>query len=101
PSLEHCARCGAPLDLRVGLAFSPRDGGALCPTCAIGHPVSRLAAEDAEGLRRLVAGDGELPVLSPKQAAAHRRLLARWVREHLGEGAPLPALEYWQEPHRA
>ena len=101
PSLEACARCGAPLHLRVGLAFSPRDGGALCPTCAIGHPVGRLGPVDAEGLRRLVAGDGELPVLEPKQAAAHRRLLARWVREHLGEGAPLPALEYWQDPHRA
>lgn len=101
PSLEVCARCAAPLDLSEGLAFSPRDGGALCPACAVGHPVSRLSTEDAEGLRRLVAGDGALPVLAPKQAAAHRRLVARWVREHLGEGAPLPALEFWQDPHRA
>lgn len=101
PSLEQCARCGAPLDLSLGLTFSPRDGGALCPACAAGHPVARLSSGDAEGLRRLVAGDGELPLLEPKQAAAHRRLLARWVREHLGEGAPLPALEYWQDPHRA
>ncbi|MEO6068023.1 MAG: DNA repair protein RecO [Gemmatimonadota bacterium] len=101
PSLELCARCSAPLDLDLGLAFSPRDGGALCPACAVGHPVSRLSREDAEGLRRLVAGDGDLPLLEPRHAAAHRRLLARWVREHLGEGAPLPALEYWQDRHRA
>lgn len=96
PALEVCARCGAPLSLSQGMAFSPRDGGALCVHCAAGRPVSRLSAEDAEGLRHLVTGRGELPLLDPKQAAAHRRLLARWVREHLGEGAPLPALEYWQ-----
>ena len=101
PALDHCAKCGAPLDLRAGIAFSPRDGGALCGHCAAGRPVSRLDKEDAEGLRRLVAGDGDLPALDDKHAAAHRRLLARWVREHLGEGAPLPALEYWQAPHRA
>ena len=101
PSLEVCAKCGAPLDLAKGIAFSPRDGGALCPHCAAGRPVSRLEREDAEGLRRLVSGTGELPLLDAKHAAAHRRLLARWVREHLGEGAPLPALEFWQSPHRA
>jgi DNA repair protein RecO (recombination protein O) len=101
PSMEHCARCAAPLDLKGGIVFSPRDGGALCPSCAVGLPVSRLTAEDAEGLRSLVTGAGELPVLDIPHAAAHRRLLARWVREHLGEGAPLPALEFWQERHRA
>jgi hypothetical protein len=58
--------------------------------------VSRLPAEDARSLRQLVSGEGELPVLGPKQLISHRRLVARWVREHLGEGAPLPALEYWQ-----
>ena len=100
PSLDHCARCAAPLDLGAGLAFSPRDGGALCPRCATGLPVSRLTAADAVGLRSLVAGEGELPVLDPAHAAAHRRLLSRWVREHLGEGAPLPALDLWQDrPH--
>jgi len=96
PALEVCAKCGAPLDLSGGLAFSPLDGGALCVHCARGRPVSRLPAEDADALRRLVTGEGDLPVLGAKHSAAHRRLLARWVREHLGEGAPLPALEYWQ-----
>jgi DNA repair protein RecO (recombination protein O) len=96
PSLEHCARCAAPLDLGKELPFSPRDGGALCGKCATGHPVSRLPVEDARSLRQLVSGEGELPVLGPKHVIAHRRLASRWVREHLGEGAPLPALEYWQ-----
>ncbi|HEU4570622.1 MAG TPA: DNA repair protein RecO [Gemmatimonadales bacterium] len=100
PALDHCAKCGAPLSLAAGVAFSPRDGGALCARDATGLPVSRLGPEDAADLRRLVTGVGELHPLEPKHAAAHRRLLARWVREHLGEGAPLPALEYWQDPAR-
>jgi len=43
-----------------------------------------------------------LPVLDPAHAAAHRRLVARFTRHHLGEdGAPpsapsLPALEFWE-----
>lgn len=101
PALDHCAKCAAPLDLALGLAFSPRDGGGLCARCAIGLPVSRLAPADAAGLRALVAGEGDLPVLDDVHAAAHRRLLARWVREHLGEGAPLPALDLWQTRDRA
>lgn len=101
PALDHCARSGTPLDATAGIAFSPRDGGALCPRCAAGLPVSRLTAGDSAALRHLVTGEGELPLLDAKHAAAHRRLLARWIREHLGEGAPLPALELWQERGRA
>lgn len=101
PALDHCARSGTPLDARAGVAFSPSDGGALCPRCAVGLPVSRLTPEDTSALRHLVTGEGELPLLDDKHAAAHRRLLARWIREHLGEGAPLPALELWQERGRA
>lgn len=101
PTLDHCARSGTPIDATGGIAFSPRDGGALCARCAVGLPVSRLTAEDTRALRHLVTGVGELPLLDPKHAAAHRRLLARWIREHLGEGAPLPALELWQERGRA
>ena len=29
--------------------------------------------------------------------AGHRRLLARYIRYHLGEGAELPALEFWTQ----
>jgi hypothetical protein len=38
-----------------------------------------------------------LPALDPQHAAAHRRLLARYIRYHLGEGAELPALEFWTQ----
>jgi hypothetical protein len=38
----------------------------------------------------------QLPELDSRNAAAHRRLLARYIRYHLAEGATLPALEFWQ-----
>jgi hypothetical protein len=34
-------------------------------------------------------------LLDARHGAAHRRLLARYVRYHLGEGAELPALDFW------
>jgi hypothetical protein len=36
-----------------------------------------------------------LPLLDEKHGAAHRRLLARYIRYHLAEGAELPGLEFW------
>jgi hypothetical protein len=36
-----------------------------------------------------------LPRLDRRHAESHRRLLARYIRYHLGEGAELPALEFW------
>jgi hypothetical protein len=36
-----------------------------------------------------------LPNLDRRHAESHRRLLARYIRYHLGEGAELPALEFW------
>jgi hypothetical protein len=41
--------------------------------------------------------DAALPLLDAKHGAAHRRLLARYIRYHLGEGAELPALHFWTE----
>jgi hypothetical protein len=32
-----------------------------------------------------------------RHGAAHRRLLARYIQYHLGEGADLPALEFWTQ----
>ena len=43
----------------------------------------------------LLDPDAALPALDERHGAAHRRLLARYVRYHLGEGAELPALEFW------
>jgi recombinational DNA repair protein (RecF pathway) len=95
PELDTCARDGAPLGgAKTGWSF--REGGALCASCAAGRAATALGSNDLFELRQLVNGEAELPALDDRHAAAHRRLLARWVREHLGEGAPLPALEFWQ-----
>lgn len=95
PALDACARDGNPLGARAGFSF--REGGALCTTCAPTRAVTSLEAGDLAELRQLVAPGEELPLLDERHAVAHRRLLTRWVREHLGEGAPLPALDFWQQ----
>ena len=96
PALDVCARDGAALvGPKVGFSF--REGGALCPVCAPDRSVTALSATDLEELRQLVAPVDELPDLDDRHAAAHRRLVARWIREHLGEGTPLPALDFWLE----
>ncbi|HEY4322172.1 MAG TPA: DNA repair protein RecO [Gemmatimonadales bacterium] len=90
-----CARDGAPL-APGAISLSLRDGGLLCPACGRDGATNRLSEGDRAGLEALAAGLGELPVLTRPQAAAHRRLLWRWVREHLGDG-PMPALDAWKE----
>ena len=94
PVLDACARDGEVLAGKVGFSF--REGGALCARCAPTRAATTLEAKDLAELRLLVAAGEELPPLDEKHATAHRRLLTRWVREHLGEGAALPALEFWQ-----
>jgi DNA repair protein RecO (recombination protein O) len=96
PALHDCARDGAPVG-SGGAAFSVRDGGFLCASCGARGATTRLAASDREALIALIEPEHELPVLSDLQAAAHRRLLVRWVQGHLGETA-MPALEFWHHP---
>jgi hypothetical protein len=57
-----------------------------------------MEESDRETLERLIGGDvaGVQP-LPPRHAAAHRRLLVRFVERHLAEGRELKALEFWQE----
>lgn len=93
PVMAECARDAAPLS-EGEVAFSFRDGGFLCPRCAAGGASTRLLASDREALRSLVDPGHPLPILTRPQVAAHRRLLVRWVRSHLGD-SPLPALEFW------
>ena len=94
PALEACVRDGRVL--REGaIAFSAPEGGALCSVCARSTEVTELPAEARAALERLTAPSGALPALDPRNAAAHRRLLARYVRYHLAEGAALPAMEFW------
>jgi DNA repair protein RecO (recombination protein O) len=93
PVMRHCARDATALP-EGAVAFSFRDGGFLCATCAAGGASTRLGPEDREALHSLIEPGGELPVLSRAQVAAHRRLLVRWVQNHLGD-TPMPALEFW------
>lgn len=94
PSLRQCARDGEPVE-GDPVAFSFRDGGVLCLRCAHAGAVTRLAQDDREALVALAEGTDELPWLDARHAAAHRRLLARWIRSHLGE-VDLPALAAWE-----
>ena len=95
PGLDACVHDGTPLPAEGGLAFSTREGGALCASCAATHGATRLPPEARADLIALLDPDAPLPELDQRHAESHRRLLARYVRYHLGEGADLPALDFW------
>jgi DNA repair protein RecO (recombination protein O) len=97
PALEQCARDGAPLDPAAAACFSPQDGGLLCGNCARDTVGAQLRPADRAALGALLAPEAELPLLDERHLAAHRRLLERYVRYHLAEGAALPALAFWAE----
>jgi DNA repair protein RecO (recombination protein O) len=102
PQLDCCARDGRGLG--AGRAhFSVSDGGLVCPACAAGRKTSVLTLQDREALERFLAGVREPPLdLSARHAAAHRRLVARFVRYHLAEGREFKALDFWERlPWRA
>ena len=95
PSLDACVRDGNLLPEEGALPFSTREGGALCPACAAQHGATQLPADARADLVALLDPDAALPALDERHGAAHRRLLARYVRYHLAEGAELPGLEFW------
>ena len=97
PSLDSCVIDGTPLAETGPLPFSTREGGAMCPVCAAQHGATQLPADARTDLAALMNPAEELPVLDARHGAAHRRLLARYIRYHLGEGAELPALEFWTQ----
>jgi DNA repair protein RecO (recombination protein O) len=94
PALERCVRDGRPLGAGA-LAFSAPEGGALCVYCSRSTEATELPVAARTALEQLNDPTSALPVLDPRNFAAHRRLLARYVRYHLAEGASLPALEFW------
>ncbi|MGH7531058.1 MAG: DNA repair protein RecO [Gemmatimonadales bacterium] len=100
PQLEACARDGGPISTDNGVGFSIAEGGVLCPACSRGQPVpdTRLPAGSYAALLALNDPDGELPALDAPHAAAHRRLVARFIRHHQGEFRPgaLNALDFWE-----
>jgi DNA repair protein RecO (recombination protein O) len=94
PALDACVRDGAEVG-QGELAFSTREGGALCAACAAGDGATRLPERARADLTALLDPDAPLPALDRRHAEAHRRLLGRYIRYHLAEGADLPALEFW------
>lgn len=96
PALTTCARDGRALG--AGSArFSVTDGGLVCARCANGLSTSSLREQDRIVLEQLVSGSDEVTGgLSARHAAAHRRLLARFIRHHLAEGRDLKALDFWE-----
>jgi DNA repair protein RecO (recombination protein O) len=94
PALDRCAVCGVPAEGAV--TFSAAQGGALCREHrgdGTGHTALRPADRDA--LRALLDGRWPEPQLDGRHAAAHRRLLMTFIRHHLAEDRPLPALAFW------
>ncbi len=97
PSVDGCARDGRSLPEGTA-AFSVNDGGFLCASCAREVETTPLAREDRETLVRLVEADSAgVDTIPLRHAAAHRRLLASFVRRHLGADTQLNALDFWEE----
>jgi DNA repair protein RecO (recombination protein O) len=98
PSLETCVRDGAPIthEGSDGVAFSAAEGGVFCARCAPSDPPTRLPPRAYQDLLALNDPAAPLPTLDDAHAAAHRRLVARFVRYHLEEAGPLTALDFWE-----
>jgi DNA repair protein RecO (recombination protein O) len=96
PTLDRCVRDGGELE-NGGVGFSVPDGGFLCARCTRESRTTVLGTDDRAALCRLATGDDEPPPgFSPRHAAAHRRLLARFAQHHLAEGRDLKALAFWE-----
>jgi DNA repair protein RecO (recombination protein O) len=97
PSIDACVIDGMLVPADGPLPFSTRDGGALCVTCAAQRGATRLPPQDRADLAALLDPVSALPSFDTRHGTAHRRLLARYIRYHLAEGADLPALEFWMQ----
>ncbi|HKI93826.1 MAG TPA: DNA repair protein RecO [Gemmatimonadales bacterium] len=98
PAVEACARCGS--EITGDAVFSLPEGGLLCGRCSTASRLTgrgRLTAEDQAALQAFIEGRDVPPsALSPRHVEAHRRLVARFVRRHLGEERDLKALAFWE-----
>src|SRR5882762_10145554 len=101
PSLTACVRDGAAIEPgQAPVVFSVADGGVFCPRCLQApsphQAPSRLPPQAYRDLLALNDPRVELPALDSPHAAAHRRLVARFVRYHLAEAGSLSALDFWE-----
>ncbi len=98
PSLDRCVTCGAPVGEGEAVHFSAAAGGALCAAHRSGAGgIARLAGPDREALAALLGGILPEPRLDARHAASHRRLLLSFIRYHLAEDRPLPAMAFWDQ----
>ena len=97
PALDGCAHDGRSIPDGAA-AFSIPDGGFLCRACAAAQPdATKLEAKDRARLELLVSGTvDEIDAIPPRHAAAHRRLLARFIERHMSEGRELRSLTLWE-----
>jgi DNA repair protein RecO (recombination protein O) len=95
PSLDGCVSCGAPVT--GTLQFSAALGGALCAAHSGAGGVASLAPPDRDALAALLAGLLPEAPLDARHAASHRRLLVSFIRYHLAEDRPLPAMAFWDQ----
>jgi len=99
PATDACVLDGTVVAPGERFAFSAADGGALCPACARSRAAHWLERSDYEALLELLDSGAALPMLDDRHAAAHRRMLARFVQHQVADGSMLPALEFWlREP---
>ncbi|HLQ59244.1 MAG TPA: DNA repair protein RecO [Gemmatimonadales bacterium] len=83
PQLDACVRDGNAVSGTV--AFSTAEGGVLCASCAGPQPPTKLPPQAYRDLLALNDAEAVLPSLDAAHAAAHRRLVARFIRHHLDE----------------
>jgi len=83
PQLDACVRDGNPVSGTV--AFSAAEGGVLCASCAGLQLPTKLPPQAYRDLLALNDEEATLPTLDAAHAAAHRRLVARFIRHHLDE----------------
>jgi DNA repair protein RecO (recombination protein O) len=83
PQLAACVRDGN--DVSGTVAFSIAEGGVLCAKCAGPKPPTKLPLQAYRDLVSLNDEHAALPRLDTAHAAAHRRLIARFIRHHLDE----------------
>lgn len=94
PQLEACVREGNAVSGTV--AFSVAEGGVLCASCANGSGAqTKLPPQAYRDLLALNDARAELPPLDAAHTAAHRRLVARFIRHHLAEASK--ALDLWEK----
>jgi recombinational DNA repair protein (RecF pathway) len=85
PQLDSCVRDGNAVSGTV--AFSVAEGGVLCASCSGMQPPTKLPPQAYRDLVALNTEQADLPTLDTAHAAAHRRLVARFIRHHLDETA--------------